>query len=141
MANYKALPVDMINPPNFYAPLNGIWELTSPNQTTLWFQLIISDSLGERRYISASGATMSLTFRRMDLITSNFGQLNQQSRDVIKNATPNVNDRSLFSFTLTQSDIQNIVSGGVLFSFTESGNNTQWIQQWIIKKNLTAPGH
>lgn len=141
MANFKVVPLYMVQAPNFYSELNGTWEITSPNQQTLWFQLNIVDALGQRRYISAAGATFTALFRRMDLITSEFGKLNQQSQNVTKTISFNASDRSLCSIVLTQQDIQNIVSGGVTFTLIESGTTTQWIEQWIIKKNIVASGH
>lgn len=138
---FKAIPIDMISAPNIYSELDGGWKIISPNQQTLWFQLNIVDSLGQRRYIPASGATLTALFRRMDLITSDFGRLNQQSQNVTKTITFNSSDRSLCSMVLTQQDVQNIVSGGILFTLVESGTTTQWIEQWIVSKNLTGPGH
>ncbi|MEM4379317.1 MAG: hypothetical protein QXL01_01340 [Thermoplasmatales archaeon] len=141
MAEFKAIPLDMISAPNSYSVLpGGIWEVTSPNAQTLWFQLQIIDSLGARRYVAASGATITATFRRMDLISSLNGSINQTNRDVVKTAVFHANDRSLLSISMTSQDIQNIVSGGVLFSFTEGANTSKWIQDWLLKKKLTDPG-
>jgi hypothetical protein len=138
---FKAVPLDMISSPNFYSELDGAWKITSPNQQTLWFQLNIIDSLGQRRYIAAAGATLTALFRRMDLITSQSGKLNQQTQNITKTVTFNTSDRSLCSIVLTQQDVQNIVSGGIVFTLVESGTTTQWIEQWIVSKNLTGPGH
>jgi len=141
MAEFKAIPLDMISAPNTYAPLAaGLWDVISPNAQSLWFQLQIVDSLGARGYFAATGATLTATFRRMDLLSSVNGSINQTNRDVVKTITFNAQNKSLAQISMTQADIQNIVSGGILFTLTESGNTTRWIQDWMVKKKLTDPG-
>lgn len=141
MGEFKAVPLDMINAPNTFAPLTGnIWTIINPNAQTLWFQLQISDSLGDRRYIPAVGATLTATFRRMDIISSINGSINQTNRDVVKTITFNASDKSLCQIAMTPTDITNIVSGGILFTLTESGQVTRWVQDWIVSKKLIELG-
>ena len=139
--NYKAIPLDMIAPPNYYAPLaDGRWVITSPNAVTLWFGLQIEDSLGARRYMVATGATMTVTFQRADQFTSSQSILTQTAQSVTLTATVNANDRSLFSMNLTTQNIQTLVSGTVKCRLVEAGVDTTWLQDYGISKKLTNPG-
>jgi hypothetical protein len=139
---YKAVPLDVISAPNFYSPLSGgRWELTGDNAVTIWFQLMIEDSLGSRRYIAASGSGMQLVFKRSDLVSlGNLNKLTQTPRNVTKTATKNSNDASLYSCNLAQSDVQGIVSGAIQFTLTEGSTVTTWLQDFAVRKTLTSAG-
>jgi hypothetical protein len=146
MATYKIIPLEMISAPNYFSALpNNRWTVTGGNPATLWFQLQISDNLGDRRYIPAVGATLEVTFQRSDSVSMGFNtsyptQLSTTPQSIIKPATFNASDRSLGSFVLTPVDASNIVSGSLLFKFTESGVVNQWVQNWSIYKKLVTPG-
>ena len=146
MANFKVQPIEVIAAPNFYAPLvDNRWEITNPNAQTLWFQLQISDSLGTRRYMLASGGTLEVTFQRSDLIAAGGltgfpSQITNTARSVIKTAVPHANDRSLFSIAMTTQDIQGIVTGSTKYKMVESGVETVWLFDWSVRKKLTNPG-
>lgn len=138
---FKAVPLDMISAPNYFAPLaEPRWTIIDPNAVTLWFQLQVSDTLGDRRYMVAGGATMQVTFQRADQISTTQGLLTNTSQSVVLSATPHANDRSLFSMALTSQQVQTIVSGTVKFKLTESGLDTTWVQDHMLKKMLTNPG-
>lgn len=143
--SFKSVPLDMISAPNFWAPAkNNRWELIDPNAVTLWFRLNIVDSLGERSYVTASGAAMTVIFQRADLIQVDRSiipqKLTNTAQSVTKTASVHATDKSLFSFTLTAQDVQNIVSGTVKFTLVESGVTTTWVQNYLLQKSLTSPG-
>jgi len=141
MATFKAVPLDMISAPNYWAPFaDGRWTVTDPNATTLWLQLQISDALGSRRYMVATGGTLSVIFQRADSFTTNQGVLSQTSQGISVSGAVNANDRSLFSVALTQQQVQGIVSGTVKFSLTEGSSTTTWVQDYLLSKSLTRPG-
>lgn len=133
----------MVSPPNHYAPLkNGRWELISANPTTLWFQLVISDSLGERRYIPNVSSSVELTFMRADSVTSNINfpyQLSVNSQNVVKTAIKNGSDSSLYSVVLTSADVSSIVSGSILVKLTEASVANSFMQNWAVIRKLTGP--
>ena len=141
---FIATPIEMISAPNFFSVLkDNRWLVTDPNAQTLWFQLEIIDSLGQRRYVPSVGSTLSVIFQRADEFStdgSSRGRLQNQVRTVTKVATANVSDASLFSIALTTTDITGIVSGSVKFTFTEAAVPTTWVQNFFIRKSLTAPG-
>jgi hypothetical protein len=146
--SFKAVPLDMISAPNFFSPLaDNRWVITSPNAQTLWLQLSISDSLGDRRYIPANGSVLEATFHRSDLLsipmTTPFvtsGLLNSTARSIVKICAANANDKSLYSIAMSSADIQGIVSGATKFKLTESTVVTEWLFDWSIVKKLTSPG-
>jgi len=138
---FIAQPLDVISAPNFFAPQES-WKITVPNAVTLWFQLIISDSLGERRYIAASGSALSVIFQRADLISNSvsFGVPTNTAQSITKIAAFNTSDRSMLSFALTADESTKILSGTVKFQLVESGTTTVWVQNHLISRQLTSPG-
>lgn len=138
---FKSIPLEMITAPNYFAALaDGRWTVTSPNAVTLWFQLNIEDALGSRRYMTAVGATLTVTFQRADQFTSSGGVLSQAAQSVVLSAVPHANDRSLFSMALTTQNVQLLVSGAVKYRLVEGANDTTWLQDYGIQKKLTNPG-
>lgn len=139
---FKATPVDMISAPNYYgATVDGQWLFTSANAQTIWFTLSIVDALGTRPYTPAMGATLTLTFQRSDLIAVNVqGNLTNTIQNVVKTATAFAGNRTLWSVAMTSQDIAKSLSGTVKFNFKESGVETEFVQNWLVKKTLTAPG-
>jgi hypothetical protein len=141
MATFKAIPLDMISAPNYFAPLEpSSWNIVSPNTQTLWFGLQVEDSLGARRYMVATGASLTVTFQRADSFTTSQGKLTQTSQGIDKLASAHANDRSLFSFSLTSQDVGSIVGGTVKFKLIEGATETIWLQNYLITKQLTSPG-
>jgi hypothetical protein len=144
----SVLPIDMIAPVNYYAPLpNTQWVITDPNAVTLWLQLDITDTLGTRRYIAATGSTLTATFQRRDKLHQRVisplypsGQLIAQPQSISIYCTVNGIDGSLWTMALNPGNIQTIVSGTILFALTENGVVTSWAQDWVIQKNLTTAG-
>ena len=133
----------MINDPNVFAVLpDDRWVITSPNAQTLWMSLEQEDSLGQRRYVPAVGATLDVIFQRRDAMTQSGGRLKLTNtpQTVTKTATVSPNDGSQYSFNLTNSDIEAILGGTVKFKLTEGANTTEWVQNWALKKNLTTSG-
>ena len=139
-----AAPIQIISAPNYYKPIkDNRWELINPNQQTLSFQLSISDELGFRRFIPASGSSITVEFQRADSFQVNVlsnSRLQSETRTVSKSATVNSDDRSLWSISLTTADVQGVVSGTVKFTLTQSGVATTWVQNYFLKKNLTNAG-
>lgn len=132
----------MISAPNSWAPIKeAVWTVVDPNATTIWFQLLIVDSLGTRPYATATGSTLSVTFRRSDLLEQDpQRKLARTAQSLTKTATFNAQNRALGSFTLTTQDVQKLTSGAAFFTFTESGSTTQWLQDWLVRKQLTSQG-
>jgi len=134
----------MITAPNFYSELpDDRWEIIDPNTQTLWLQLNVDDSLGLRRYVPASGSSISVIFQRADAFALSGVKLNRlqsETRTITKTATANADDRSLWSISMTAQDVSGVVSGTVKFSITESAVTQVWLQNYFVKKNLTDPG-
>ena len=140
---FKIVPLDVISAPNYYSALpNNRWEIINPNAQTLWFQLQIVDNLGTRRYIPATGSTLEVTFQRSDSVVTGprANQLTHTNRNVVKAATGNASDKSLFSISMNTQDIQNIVSGSTKYKLTEGGIESTWLFDWSVYKKLTDPG-
>jgi hypothetical protein len=140
----KAVPIDMITAPNFYSVLpNNRWEIVSPNAQALWFQLCIVDAMGQRPYVPAVGSSMVVTFQRADLISLTNTPpptLTNTSRNVVKTALIDSNNRSLMKLDMTTQNIQDIVSGTAKFTLTEGSNTTVFLANWSVYKKLTEPG-
>jgi hypothetical protein len=132
----KIAALDMISAPNYYSYVSdNKWSVKSGNSVTLYGQLFIVDSLSERRYIPAAGATLQATFLRSDTPGTN------TSRTLNKMATLNASDRSLFSLALSSSEVDGIVSGGITFTLNEGSSAiTVWVMDWGIKKTNTSSG-
>ena len=142
MATFKVIPIDMISSPNYWAPLSEArWAITDPNAVTLNFQLEITDSLGERRYMLGSGGTLTAIFQRADAYsTIQPGSLVQTSQTISISCVVNSGDRSLFALPMTQQQVQGVISGTIKFSMVESGVTTVWNQSYLLVKKLTGPG-
>ena len=131
----KVAALDMIQAPNIFSYIDdNKWAVKGANATVLWGQLFIMDSLSLRRYIPAVGATLQLTFLRADVPGTN------TSRTLNKLVTFSSDDRSLFSLSLSSSEIDGIVSGGVTFKLTEGASVQTWIQDWAIRKENVTTG-
>ena len=138
---FNSVPLDMITAPNYYAALpDGRWTVTSPSAATLWFQLQIVDALGTRRYIVGTGATLTVTFQRADILAQGQTALGATAQSVVVSAIPHSNDRSLFSMTLTTQNVQTLVSGAVKYRLVEGANDTTWLQDYGVQKRVTSPG-
>lgn len=142
--SYVAKPIQVISAPNYYKELSdGRWEIIDPNTQTLSFQVCIDDELGLRRFIPAAGSTFSVIFQRLATFETQTllrGGLKYEDNTVTKTATVNSDDRSLWTITLTQADVQAIRSGTVKFVLTQSSVDSTWVQNYFIKKNLTEAG-
>ena len=141
---FKISPIEMISAPNYWSVnKDKTWVIVSPNQQALWLLLNISDAMGDRPYTSAVNATLTVTFQRADAITRVFPstQLTNIPQSVVKAATANAQNRSLWTIALTSQDVQTLTSGTVKFDLTENGNTTTWLENWMVKKMLTDPGH
>ena len=142
--SYKVVPLDMISAPNFYSPIHGgVWTITSPNATTLWLQLQIVDSLGERRFISGAGAVLQATFQRADLFGqagTQLTQFTQTPRSITKTAVAHVSDKSIFNIALTSQDVQGLTGQTVKFSYVDGAINEVWVQNWAVSKKTTDAG-
>jgi len=138
---FKVIPIDMISAPNFWAPLpEPRWTVYEPNASTLWMQLMIDDSLGERRYIAAGGAALTVTFQKADSLASTQGKLVYTPQSIDALGAFNANDRSLVSITLTADQVKTLVSGTVKFKLLEGVTNTTWVQNHCITKKSASPG-
>jgi hypothetical protein len=138
---FKVTPIEMITAPNYWAPISEPrWTVYDPNASVLWGLLVISDSLGERRYVAASGANITATFQKADNLASTSGKLvyTAQSIDIL--GAFNANDRSLFSITLTADQTKAVISGTIKFKFIEGSNNTTWVQNHALTKKSANPG-
>lgn len=142
---FTIAPISMISSPNNYTVLKDArWSIVSPNAQDLWGQLQVSDALGLRRYVPASGSTLSVVFQRGDLVSTSstirYDRLDTTTRSVTKNATLDSNDRSLIKIAMNTADIQGVMSGTVKFTLTEGAVVTTWVQNWALMKSLTDPG-
>jgi len=140
--SFTAIPIEMMTAPNYWAPLaDNRWVITEPSATDLWFNLQISDALGSRPYVPSS-ATLQVTFQRSDLLATSGDRrsLTSTSRSIVKAATADVDNASLWKIALSASDIEIVVSGTVKFALLEGTIMTTWLQNWVLQKQLTDPG-
>lgn len=142
---FNIVPLDMALAPNIWAPTrDGAWTLTGPNAQTIWGLLEIIDALGPRRYLPATGSSLTVQFLRADLIASNQGLLGNTPQSVTKPGIPfsgsGVTDGSLFSFVLSSTDVTAILGGTAQFTLTEGASVTTWMQNFAIRKLQTDPG-
>ena len=134
---YKVVAIEMISAPNSFAYKNpNEFHLIGGNAKDLWFQLNISDALGERRYIPTAPMTMKVIFQRGDGV--NFGQA---GTTISKTAVQDADDKSLFKVSVSAADSLGVTSGTVKFELTEVGVKTTWVQNWFLKRELTDGGH
>lgn len=138
---YQLLALDMFQAPNNYAPTpGGTFNLTEPNAQTLWFQLQVSDSLGVRRFIPPNGTSLTLEFQRANKFVGTNRAPQESAQTVLKTATPNTDDRSLFSVALTTQDVTQIRSGTLKVNITTAGVTTSFVDNFAVRKKLTDPG-
>lgn len=141
---FTATPITMYSEPNVFAfSKDKSWTVCDGSTATLWFFLGVKDDLNERRYISAVGSSLQVTFERSDEFSQGeipFRRLESEPRDVVKTATVSTFDRSLYSVNITVADSQLIRSGSVTFAFTENSNTNTWTQSFFIKKTFSGDG-
>ena len=158
----KFVPINMISPPNYwtylgspaatpgnnfaggflgvpfsYGPVpDSFWTITGGQATTIWGMITLSDTMGNRPYIPATGASLTALFQRADY----GGSLTNQHLSVTKICNLSLSFGAMFSMSLTANEATNITAGTVVFTLTE-GTNTQVINQhWAVKKLVIAPG-
>lgn len=133
---YKVKPIQMISPPSDYALLpDNSWVVTKGKADTLWLSLNKVDVLGERHFVLPSGASFQVIFPRADSVTHTTpGSVSVTSQSIIKSASPNAEDRSLFNFALTSQEASNIVGGSVRFRLTVGSVITEWVQNYVVRK-------
>ena len=139
---FKAVPLNMIQAPNYYKELkDNRWSITAPNAQSFWLQLNLTDELGQRRYIPSAGSSLQVEFQRSgEFSLQSNRKMMVDTRTIIKNASVNADDKSLWSFNLSESEIQGVVSGTVKFTLIESGANKVWVQNYFLKKDSTEAG-
>jgi hypothetical protein len=132
---FKVVALDMVAAPNTFAYAeNNLWKVQQDGDAVLWGMLYVVDSLSERRYITDPSAILTITFFRSDLPGTD------TSRSVIKVATVNVQDASLFSISLSAQEVKTIMSGTVNFKLVEGTSTTSWNQNWAVKKTPVRTG-
>lgn len=138
MAMFFVKPLELISAPNFYSLLpDSQWQVTHGVMAPLAAQVWINDSLGSRRYVLPSSATLTVTFLRADS-----PQNPSSSQSVVKTVSILDADRSIVTFDLSAQETQQIISGTVIFNLndTGAGASAQWTQNYGIKKTLVGPG-
>lgn len=137
---FQVKPIDLITAPNFFSySADNQWVVTHGSACTLAGQLWISDALGLRRYILPTTATLKVSFVRADS-----PQSASVAQTIVKTVSVNAQDRSLFTFNLTTTDTQAIISGSVIFEITDSGvggMSAQWVKNYGLKKLMVGPGY
>jgi len=132
---FKIVAIDMIDIPNDFK--EGSWSVTPSVGTKLYFQLQVEDSLGARRYIPAPGSTVMVEFPRARSLTAS----NPVQQTISKSAIQLPDDKSLFYLNLTTTDTQGIISGTVKVTFTESGQQNIFLQNYFITRKPTIAGN
>lgn len=135
MSNFQIIAIDMIDSPNYFK--ETAWQTTPGNPIRLYFQLQVKDSLGERRYMPASGSTVKVDFQRARSLSA----LNPTSQTVQKSAVQIPEDKSIFYVDLTSADTQAIITGTVKVTFVESGVTSIFLQNYFVTRKPVAAGN
>jgi hypothetical protein len=136
-------PIEMIQDPNYYSIIeDNQWVITSNNAVDLWGRLIMSDSLGDRPYITNTMDQLKVEFLRSDKFATNVNKLTNTPQTIEKVCTPSTVNRSLFKISLTATDAKNILSGSIRFNLliASSSKTYTWVFNYAIKKELTDAG-
>jgi hypothetical protein len=134
---FKVVPINMVLAPNHWVPSkDAFWTVTGGQAIDLWGELVISDSLGDRPYVPASGASLTATFQRGDFI----GSTTNKMLTVTKPCQLDTSFRALFKIQVSAQDATNIISGTVIFDLTEGGSSSRWTASWLVKKLNTSAG-
>ena len=132
---FRVVSLDMISSPNYFGfAENNLWKVAQDGGATLWGMVYVVDSLSERRYITDPAAVLTVTFFRSDLPGTS------TSQSISKVVTFNVQDPSLFSFSLSAQEVKSIMSGTVNFNLVEGAVSTTWNQNWAVKKTPVRTG-
>jgi hypothetical protein len=132
---FKLVAIDMIDSPNYFK--ESSWTTTPGNSVRLYCQLQIEDSLSARRYMPAAGSTVKVDFLRARSLSA----INPVSQTIQKTAIQISEDKSLFYIDLTTTDTQNIISGTVKVTFTESGTVNVFLQNYFVVRKSIIPGN
>lgn len=141
---YYIQPLNMIQAPNYYSEIaeGKGFNIIDNNSTTIWFALKISDDLGNRRFIPATGSVLQVEFPRMPIHTTTTASTTptKTPQSVIKNATQDANDKALYKIDLSATETQTIRAGTVKVTLTQGANVSTWVENYIVQKTLTKPG-
>lgn len=135
MTTYKVQPINYFNE-NLFVPIDA-WEIPNGSNCTIHFVLVISDSLGERRFIPPTGSQVSLSFTR-----ARPAVVGSQSILISKNAVALIptSDKSLFQVDLTSNETSQIITGGVKLTILMLGAEYSYSLPHLVKKNMSSPG-
>lgn len=130
------VPVDMIKSPNDWSVLSK-WSVLQGTAETLYLQLQVSDALGTRRYIPATGTTVTMTFTRAR--ASTLGQTDTAQTFTV-NCTAVTEDKSMWYAALTATQINTLISGTVKVVVTEGTTVYTLNKAYAIQKTSTGSG-
>ena len=129
-------PVDMLLAPNNWSLLSQ-WSVLQGAAERLYLQLQVMDSLGVRRYIPASGTTVTLTFTRARSATLG---TTDTAQTVTVSCTSVTDDRSMWYADLTAAQVTTIITGTVKATVTEGTTVYVLNKAYAIKKTATGTG-
>lgn len=130
------VPIDMIASPNSYTQLSE-WSVTQGTGERLYLQLQVSDALGTRRYMPATGATLTVTFTRAR--SSSLGATDTQQTFTVTGTVVS-EDRSMWYVTLTSTQVNTLITGTVTAALTEGTTVYTLNKSYAIKKIYTGSG-
>lgn len=135
----------MITPPNMFLPLEkNYWEVSNPNATDLWLQIMVTDALGSRRFVPEVGSTVQAIFQRpVTLSTTRTAPVSTEMTEntLTKLAVVDIQDASLCNFQLTVQDVGIIHGGTVKFVITQPTLPIiEWVENHFLKKSYTSAG-
>lgn len=135
MATYSVQPIDYVSE-NLFSAIPA-WEIVNGAAARLYFQLLIDDVLGTRRYLLAPASQVSLSF-----IRSRAPSVGSSSTVITKYATMilPVSDKSIFQVDLSATEASQVVTGGVRLTITTSGTEVSFNLPHIVKKVVALPG-
>lgn len=135
MTTYTVQPLNYINE-NLFTEIPS-WEIPHGQACALYFQLMITDALGTRRFLPPTSSQVRLQF-----ISSRPPTIGSASTNISKFATQVLpsSDKSLYQVTLMPTETSKIITGGVQLIVTINGSDMTFSLPYMVKKLRSDPG-
>ena len=135
MTTYSVQPLNYINE-NLFTEIPN-WEIPHGQACTLYFQLMIDDALGTRRFLPPVSSQVKLQFisSRPPTVGSASTNISKFAAQILPSA-----DKSLYQVVLMPTETSKIITGGVQLIVTINGSEMTFSQPYMVKKLRSEPG-